>query len=208
MDSRARRHLLEMIKSRGPTDASSLASELNITPMAVRQHMYALAEEGLVEAQSVKKGVGRPSKLWALTEAAHDFFPQGYAELTVSLMQTIRETFGEEGLDRIVETRGKQLAEVYGKELEDKHTLRDRAEALAAIRTREGYMSHIEEIDDGLLLIENHCPICTAAKSCTGLCASELDLFQKMMGKEVTVKRTDHILRGARRCAYELKPIS
>jgi predicted ArsR family transcriptional regulator len=56
-----------------------------------------------------------------------------------------------------------------------------------------------------LLLIENHCPICAAARACTNLCAGELRVFQQVLGPGVTVERIDHILAGARRCAYRVK---
>ena len=41
-------------------------------------------------------------------------------------------------------------------------------------------------IDDpdgkGVLLVEHHCPICTAASACAGLCSSELELFREVHG--------------------------
>jgi predicted ArsR family transcriptional regulator len=55
------------------------------------------------------------------------------------------------------------------------------------------------------LLIENHCPICSAAKACTGLCANELKVFADVLGKGATVTREEHILAGARRCVYRVK---
>ncbi|MEL6180470.1 MAG: MarR family transcriptional regulator, partial [Myxococcota bacterium] len=70
-----------------------------------------------------------------------------------------------------------------------------------------GYMASVERDADGaLLLIEDHCPICVAARGCQGLCASEQEVFQAVMGSEVDVHRTDHILAGARRCAYRVVP--
>jgi predicted ArsR family transcriptional regulator len=57
-----------------------------------------------------------------------------------------------------------------------------------------------------LLLRENHCPICVAAKSCQGLCREELSLFQAVLGAGVRVQRTDHVLAGAQRCAYVIAP--
>ena len=44
------------------------------------------------------------------------------------------------------------------------------------------------------LLVENYYPICTAAASCTGLCAKELEVFQTVLGDDVSVTRTEHIV--------------
>ena len=57
----------------------------------------------------------------------------------------------------------------------------------------------------GYLLVENHCPICSAAAQCQGLCAAELAVFRAVLGPDVDVERTDHILAGARRCAYRVR---
>jgi predicted ArsR family transcriptional regulator len=60
----------------------------------------------------------------------------------------------------------------------------------------------------GFLLVENHCPVCAAARTCQGLCASELEVFRRVLGPDVTVERSDHILAGARRCAYRVSKVS
>jgi predicted ArsR family transcriptional regulator len=87
--------------------------------------------------------------------------------------------------------------------------LREKLEALAAIRSREGYMAGIEKLEDrkGYLLVEKHCPICIAATTCTGLCREELNVFRKLLGDQVEVKRSEHIVAGAPRCAYVVTPI-
>ena len=54
------------------------------------------------------------------------------------------------------------------------------------------------------LLIENHCPICRVAATCTGLCATEMEVFRAALGPEAAIERCDHILAGARRCAYRV----
>ncbi|MES2724598.1 MAG: MarR family transcriptional regulator, partial [Pseudomonadota bacterium] len=57
----------------------------------------------------------------------------------------------------------------------------------------------------GFLLVENHCPICAAAAACQGFCRAELMVFRAVLGPGVHIERTDHILAGARRCAYRIK---
>ena len=58
----------------------------------------------------------------------------------------------------------------------------------------------------GWLLVEDHCPICAAATECQGFCRSELALFQRCLGPEARVERTEHLMAGARRCAYLIQP--
>ena len=92
----------------------------------------------------------------------------------------------------------------YGERVDRTAPLKSRLAALAKLRAEEGYMASVEADGTGYLLIENHCPVCAAAKVCQGLCASELALFRRVLGDDVTVERIDHILAGARRCAYRV----
>jgi predicted ArsR family transcriptional regulator len=61
-----------------------------------------------------------------------------------------------------------------------------------------------EQPDGTFLFIEDHCPICAAAATCQTLCRSELAIFRKVLGERLVVERVDHILAGARRCAYRV----
>ena len=85
--------------------------------------------------------------------------------------------------------------------------LGSKIQALAKLRTEEGYMAAAFTADDGTLcLAENHCPLKCAVDSCLGLCAAELDLFRRFVGPDVQVERTEHIGSGDRRCVYRFAP--
>lgn len=204
-DPRTRRAVLELLKWNGPQDAATLAARLGVSAMAVRQHLYALAEEKLVAHEEEARPMGRPAKLWRLTPAADELFPNAHADLTVSLIASVRSAFGPAGIERLIAARTREQIAAYRAQIPRGAPLRRRLEALAKLRTREGYMAEVKAEPDGtLLLIENHCPICLAARSCTQLCAGELSAFQGVLGRRVRVERVDHILAGARRCAYRV----
>ena len=61
-----------------------------------------------------------------------------------------------------------------------------------------------QDLGDGYFA-KNHCPICAAAAACTGLCGAELDVFQAVLAEAVEITRTEHIVAGGRRCAYEVR---
>lgn len=188
--------------------AHALADELVISTMAVRQHLYGLAEQGLVSSSTSPDGIGRPAKIWQLSASADEFFPHGYGELTVSLLDNMRQAFGSKGVDKIVELRTSQQIKLYKAQIPADTKLADKLDKLAEIRTSEGYMAEVQQQDGGFLFIENHCPICAAARACAGLCAGELALFRTVLGKDVHVERDEHILLGARRCAYRVTSVS
>jgi predicted ArsR family transcriptional regulator len=209
LEPRTRRALLERLKQDGPQDAGALAADLGVSAMAVRQHLYVLESEGLVTFESESRPVGRPAKLWRPTAAADRFFPDGHADLTLGLLAAMREAFGEDGMEKLLAVRTAEQVAAYGRRVKLADPLKKRLEALVRIRSEEGYMAAVETVEEGdregFLFIENHCPVCAAARTCQGLCASELEVFRRVLGPGVTVERGDHILAGARRCAYRVR---
>jgi predicted ArsR family transcriptional regulator len=203
----ARDKVLYHLKTRGPQTAAELARRLGVTQVAVRQHLQALATEGLVTHRDERRKVGRPARLWSLMPAAARRFPDSHGDLTVELLKAVRTTFGEDGLDRLVTERSRQQREAYAKRMPAASTLlEERIDALAKLRSEEGYMAEwTREADGAWILAENHCPICAAATVCQGFCRDELSMFRDLLGSGATVERGDHILAGARRCAYRIE---
>ncbi|WP_244483568.1 metalloregulator ArsR/SmtB family transcription factor [Mesorhizobium sp. 1M-11] len=198
--------LLTLLKTRGPQTAADLGKALGTTGENARQQLGKLAAEGLAEAHAEARGVGRPVQLWQLTEAGDARFPDTHAELTVQLLRAVRTTFGPAGLDKLIDAREIETLANYRREMDGIDSLRERVAKLAEIRSREGYMAEWREEDDAFMLIENHCPICAAALACQNFCRSELAVFQDVIGPDAVVERLDHILAGARRCAYRVMP--
>lgn len=182
-----------------------LAGELKVSAMAVRQHLYEMQEEGFVSYEERPRRVGRPAKYWKLMGNADRYFPDAHRELASNLIAGVRNAFGAEGVEKLLAVRSEEQVKSYGKRLDKKKMLQEKLRALAAIRTEEGYMAAVHgEGQGGYLLVENHCPICTAARTCSGLCASEIEVFRTVLGGGCRVERTEHILSGARRCAYRV----
>lgn len=206
---KTRERLLFLLKTKGPQTASELARRVELTSMAVRQHLGTLESEGLVAAHDERRAVGRPAHIWSLTEAGSQRFPEGYAELAVDLIGTVRRALGEEALEALISDRTSRQLAGYRERIPEGAPLPKKVAALAKLRREEGYMAEWSRGRDGsLTLVENHCPICAAAQVCQGLCDAELHLFREALGPGVDVARQEHILEGSRRCVYHISPIS
>lgn len=199
-------HLLFELKTRGPATTRDLAARAGITRQAAREHLTKLGEAQLVEYTRAPAGVGRPGHTWSLTEKGHGRFPDTHAQMTVELIEAIRDEFGEAGLARMVGRREGAMAERYEQALREAESLEDRLTRLVQLRTNEGYMAEASRHSDGTyFLVENHCPICAAAAACQGFCRSELGLFKRLLAP-AKVERLEHLLAGGRRCSYRVVP--
>src|SRR4026209_548771 len=205
-ERKTRRAFTKLLKTEGPIDSAQLAHRLGLTAMAVRQHLYALQREGLVTSEERPVPIGRPAKFWQLTREADPFFPEAYAELSVALIDSVKDAFGDEGLERVLTSRCARQRVDYGKRIRPGDSLKRKLEELAKVRTEEGYMAEVRPEGKGsFLLIENHCPICAAANACQGFCATELELFRSVLGPGVSVERAEHIIKGDNRCVYRVR---
>lgn len=207
MTGKTRRAITKLLKTEGSLDSVRLARRLHLTPMAVRQHLYALEREKLVTAEERPSPVGRPAKYWRLTPEADRLFPDAYAELSVALIDALGDTFGPSGFEQVLTSRYTKQRAQYAERIPPSLGLAQKVRELARLRTEEGYMAEVKRNGEaGFVLIENHCPICAAATACQGFCAKELDLFRAVLGPGVTVERSEHIVSGDRRCVYRITP--
>jgi len=197
--------ILFHLKTRGSQTAAEVGLRFGMTSAGARQHLLKLEDAGLVEAESRRHGRGRPRKYWRLTTQGHGRFPDRHSDLTLELLCSVRKVFGEYGLERLIENRRRANLADYRQAVGTGRSLRQRLTALADVRSREGYMASIvEEAKGKFLLVEDHCPICAAAAACQGLCRSELAIFRAVLGPGIAIERIEHILAGARRCAYRI----
>jgi len=204
-DRKTRRAIVHLLKTTGPLTSAQLAGHLGVTAMAVRQHLYELQAEKFVTVEERPVPIGRPAKHWHLTREADRLFPDAYAELSVSLIGALGDAFGAEGVQRVLASRAARQEALYAARIPAEAPLKEKVRELARIRTGEGYMAQAKPAGKGAyLLVENHCPICAAATQCQGFCTTELDLFRKVLGPGVHIEREEHIIAGARRCAYRI----
>jgi predicted ArsR family transcriptional regulator len=202
----AKRRLVERLKRVDSATAGELAAAFELTDTAVRQHLEQLQELGLVRrTDGAAAGRGRPAARWQLTAAAAGMFPDRHVDLTLELISSIRAELGDDALDRVIDSRARRQAEQYRTQL-GTGTVAVRLRRLAAQRSAEGYVAEVLDDGDDLVLVEHHCPICSAAESCTSLCRSELEVFQHALGDDVVVRREQHVLAGDQRCAYRVSP--
>ncbi|TDP63802.1 helix-turn-helix transcriptional regulator [Roseateles toxinivorans] len=198
--------ILYTLKSRGPQGAQVVAEACGLSAMGARKQLLALEGAGLVASHEEAHGVGRPARLWQLTEAGHARFPDRHGELAVQLIAQVSALLGPQALQALINQRQSDAQAAYEAGLAGAKTLAQRVQGLARKRAEEGYMARAEREGKAWLLIEDHCPICAAASSCQGFCQSELELFQNCLGDSVTVERSEHLLAGARRCVYRIRP--
>jgi DeoR family transcriptional regulator, suf operon transcriptional repressor len=196
-----RRAILNLIKRRGPLDASQVAAELSLTSAAIRQQLTRLEEDGLLEHHDVdppETRRGRPRHLYELTSAAEALYPKRYGDLTTELLGYLGGPDGAQVDELFEQRRQRRVAGAL--------PFGEQVAALTAILDEDGYLADAERLPDGRWLITEHnCAILTVAHGFSQACSSELAFIREAL-PGAHVKRVAHLMDGAHVCAYEVSP--
>lgn len=208
--SGAKRRLVDALARAGEATAAELSVTLGVTEAAVRQHLDTLGAAGIVTRGRARPshGPGRPPSSWRLGDAARALFPDRHADLAVELLEALRRTGGEGAVDAALDQRAEVQRRAYRDAVATpkRASVRARVGRLAEARTADGYVAVAIHDAGGSTLVEHHCPVAAAAGSAPSLCRRELELFRDVLGPEVHVERTAHLLAGDDRCAYRITP--
>jgi predicted ArsR family transcriptional regulator len=187
-DQPTRERVVRSILVNGASTAAALAERLDLTPAAVRRHLDALLEEGMIAAREPRsqatRGRGRPAKVFVLTEAGRDHFDQQYDDLAVQALRFLAETGGEDAVRQFANRRVAFIEERFEATLADNPHLSP-TEALAQIFTDEGYAASVRDIPVGDQLCQQHCPVSHVAHEFPQLCEAETEAIGRVLGRHV-----------------------
>jgi predicted ArsR family transcriptional regulator len=202
-----RRAVLYAVRRRGEATSEQVAEQLDITVSGARQHLSALARDGLVEATelpspSAKRG--RRTLVYAATDAADAYFPKAYGELTNELLGYVGDT-DPALLDALFAKRREARIANATARLATRRTLASRVAELTKILDEDGYVATSTRVDTGVYrIVEHNCAIWAVAQKYGQACTSELDFIRAVL-PDATVERVQHMVAGNRHCAYEVR---
>lgn len=192
--------ILFHLKRNGKMTVAELCQALSITSMAVRRHLEALKQDGLVESQMVRKSRGRPTYQYHLSEKAKSVFPSGFQTLATDMLEMVYERGGHKGVMEFLSDRNQRVVErlksrMAGKDLEHK------VAEVAKIFSEDGYMTEWEALPDGNFIIyQRNCALHDLANQYRQICVLEPRLIETLLGVKVT--RQQYMLKNDPVCGY------
>ena len=192
-DGRTRDRVSALLLENGPQTASELAGRLGISPAAVRRHLDALVAAGRIEERAtteLHRGRGRPARHFRLTDAGRSAFPHAYDDLALTALRYVAASGGPDAVRAVAE---QQLAglearcstAVAAATAGAEGAPVDRAQALAAALTAEGYAATASALSGGGQLCQHHCPVAHVAAEFPQLCEAETAVIGRLVGTHV-----------------------
>ena len=206
-ESRTRDRVRRAIGEQGPISARELATELGLTPAAVRRHLDALEEAQFIvehEAAPGPRGRGRPARSFVMTELGQEQMATHYDEIATAALSFLEERSGEGAVEEFAEAQVREL-ELRLKDAVDGagDDLLDRIEALSVALSAEGFAASTRPVAQGtglagIQLCQGHCPVRNVASEFRQFCDAETDAISRLLG--VHVQRLATLAGGEHVC--------
>nr|WP_308190472.1 helix-turn-helix domain-containing protein [Sinomonas notoginsengisoli] len=215
VEDRTRDRVLSAVLEHGPVSAAELGEMLNVTPAAVRRHLDALTDAGVVEVKLVATsgtGAGRPARRYVLTSRGQSTIGDDYLDIARKALERLAELGGPGAVEDFaherfaaMERRYKPLLEAAGDDVAA------RSRALAEALTADGFVASTATVHGkapipahlkSVQLCQGHCPVQQLAAEFPAFCDSETAAFSRLLG--VDVRRLSTLAQGGHVCTTHI----
>jgi predicted ArsR family transcriptional regulator len=194
-----RERVLHTLLSRRRCTINELANAVNINPISVRHHISKLEAEGLVTSEEERHGVGRPRRIYYLTEEGLELFPSRYLRLTIRLIEQLKETMPEPMVDRLFTQMAEDVASEYESQINGL-SMEDRLDLVTNLLDNEGFIVEWEQQGNEYLIREISCPYYHIGQSHPEVCSVDQTLISRMLS--VPAEKVKCVLDGDSHCTY------
>lgn len=196
--------IIELVKRSTGLSVPELARELKMSYMGVKKHCVTLEKLGYLDTWRRPKVVGRPEKLYRLTEKANDIFPQIGNDVTLSLLEAASQ-FDANAAEKLLFAHFHALTVRLNKKVKGQ-SVADRAMALAKLRDQSGHVSECAyHPEEGLQIVECHNPLQPVFDRYPTAERMEEQLFERIVG--ASVERSLTKVSGLRRYVFQIETL-
>lgn len=170
---------------RGVNTVEAVATTLDLTNNAVRFHLAALEDGGIVRRAGVARsgGVGKPPTVYELTEAAEENHSRAYAAVLTACIEELSERTSPEELRALIQSVGVRLAS--GLETPT-GSLPSRVRSAVDVLEALGGIVDISNTPQGTVLAGASCPLATVVAREPATCGAVQSLLCELIGVPVT----------------------
>lgn len=200
-----RAEIVNLLKRQGTMSVETLATELEISKVAVRRHLDQLEDQGFIGHSSERCERGRPKFVYSLTNEGDGLFPDRSADFACDLLSQLGRRHGPAAIDALLMDQADANIESLRRET-DGMDFDARVEAVVKQFNERGYVADVERLVDGSYrIVEHNCPIRDVAEHYPQVCREELRVYSEVTGGTV-VKTCCMIANEARSCEYRIVP--
>lgn len=194
-----RHRVLKTLLLRQNCTVNELADAVDINPISVRHHLNKLEAEGLVSSFEERHGVGRPRRLYHLTESGRELFPTRYLRLTTRLLAQLKDQLPPSMINQLFAQMAKDMAAEYEEALNGL-SLEERLDLIKQLLGQEGFSVEWEKQGEEYYVREINCPYLQVSQAHPEVCAIDQTLISTLLS--LPAEKVRCVLNGDTHCTY------
>lgn len=194
-----RERVMQTLLARERCTINELAEAVDINPISVRHHIARLEADGLVGNAEERHGVGRPRRMYFLTEKGRESFPTRYVRLTLRLLEQLKEAVPPAVIARLFQQMAVDMASDARSEAEGL-TVEQRLALVKTLLNDEGFRVEVERQGDSYLIRESNCPYYHVGQTHPEVCSVDQTLISTIL--DVPAQKIQCMLHGDAHCTY------
>ena len=196
------RHLL---RHKSGASIDELASAIGVTRTAVRQHLAALSQEGLVAPAGELATGGRPQRLFVLTKQGREAFPRRYSWFAQLLIEAMAKEHGAGGLRIRLGRIASAVVAQLRQHAPERDSRRQKVCKVSNLMDELGYDARTGKDIAGAPTIEaDNCVFHELAMKNPEVCQFDLSLLSGLTGSKVELDEC--MARGGHVCRFRFTP--
>lgn len=200
-----RQRVLQTMLAHQRCTINELAEAVDINPISVRHHITKLEADGLVASTEERHGVGRPRRVYFLTEAGREQFPTRYLRLTTKLLGQLKESMPKPMVDRLFAEIARDMAADY--ELAAAGlSMEERLNLVTQLLGQEGFSVEWEKKEGEYHIREINCPYLHVGQNHPEVCSLDQTLISTMLA--VPAEKVKCVLNGDSFCTYVVPAVT
>lgn len=193
--------ILEILLKRQRSTINELAEIVDINPISVRHHISKLEAQGKVSSEEEKHGVGRPRRVYFLTNKGMEQFPHRYLTLSIRLLEQLKESLPDFTVSKLFKEIATEMVNDHTAQLDlSKLNLSERITMISQVLQNEGFTIEIATKDNGFQIKETSCPYKHVGAEHPEICLVDETIIEKVLA--VDIQKTHCVLDGDPYCAY------
>lgn len=196
---KTRERVLKTLLTQERCTINELAEAVSLNPISVRHHINRLELDGLVSSVEERHGVGRPRRVYYLTDTGRERFPTRYIQLTLRLLEQLKGTMPRGMVSRLFAQMAEEMAAEYRSDLEDL-TIEQRLDVVKSLLSAEGFSVEWERKGQYFQIHEKNCPYYHVGQDHPEVCSVDQTLISTILN--IPAQKIQCLLQGDNHCTY------
>ncbi|MHC1741097.1 MAG: helix-turn-helix transcriptional regulator [Anaerolineaceae bacterium] len=194
-----RDRILQTLLNHPQSTINDLADSVNINAISARHHLTNLQLDGLVRAEEVRHGVGRPRLVYSLTDNGIEKFPTRYLQLTNRLLAQLKQRMPAIEIETLFSQMAKDIASEQVEKIR-RLPIEGKLNFIKEILSEQGFSIDWVKVGEDYVIKEITCPFFHVGQSHPEICTMDQTLISSILS--IPTQKIECVLDGDNQCAY------